>query len=579
MRMLKVVAPGGSAEAPLYPCVSALPAPRASVRPGDVVAIAPDGRTMFTGGHADCSLKLVATDSGKVLETANYHAAPVTCLALSSDGSTLVSGSQDCTLLIWRIYNGALSTSGGSSGFGAAGANDASLVSTVAATSVGGSSSSASPNHGLSLASNPPKGGGGKGEGGAGAGGGAGGRGAGAGGGAGVSAAITGGGSAAALGGGGGAHVTGKEDAGRRGGTRRIEGPIHVLRGHGDRVVCCAVSADLDCVVSCSQSRGVLLHSILRGRLLRALPGVANGTPASLCALSPEGVVLTWHGDAARLLQAFTVNGARVAAVRVPEEDGDVSALAVSADGQHAVAGTDCHAYRQLIEERQRQSRLSSSEYQKLSSIDYQRLLAATAAGGAYEAAPARPEPALLASLQLSRSYARSSPDPALQQQPYVRSRSEPLSRGSPQPAPDAKQDGGAAASTAGVPEASPVPGLRVEEADREAGAASSWDTVACPLPSWREEDGGGSSQQQPGGSEPSITLLDMHTLKVAHRYRLPEGFDVTAVALTADNTNLVVSTASSQLLLYSNPALSVKMVDQMLRLGWEGSGLASFLP
>ncbi|CAI5949092.1 unnamed protein product [Closterium sp. NIES-65] len=73
-------------------------------------------------------------------------------------------------------------------------------------------------------------------------------------------------------------------------------------------------------------------------------------------------------------------------------------------------------------------------------------------------------------------------------------------------------------------------------------------------------------------------------------RFKLPEGTDVTALALSADNTNLLCSTsahlAPGQLILYSNPwyacsscsnpLLSVKMVDHMLRLGWEGSDFAS---
>ena len=55
------------------------------------------------GGHADNSIKLVSSDGAKTLETAFGHCAPVTCLALSPDNNFLVTGSRDCTVLLWRI--------------------------------------------------------------------------------------------------------------------------------------------------------------------------------------------------------------------------------------------------------------------------------------------------------------------------------------------------------------------------------------------------------------------------------------------------------------------------------------------
>ncbi|KAJ1414849.1 WD40/YVTN repeat-like-containing domain superfamily [Sesbania bispinosa] len=72
----------------------------------------------------------------------------------------------------------------------------------------------------------------------------------------------------------------------------------------------------------------------------------------------------------------------------------------------------------------------------------------------------------------------------------------------------------------------------------------------------------------------PSICFLDMHTLEVFHVLRLGEGQDITALALNKDNTNLLVSTLDKQLIIFTDPALSLKVVDQMLKLGWEGDGL-----
>lgn len=72
----------------------------------------------------------------------------------------------------------------------------------------------------------------------------------------------------------------------------------------------------------------------------------------------------------------------------------------------------------------------------------------------------------------------------------------------------------------------------------------------------------------------PSICFLDMHTLEVFHILRLGEGQDITALTLNQDNTNLLVSTLDKQLIIFTDPSLSLKVVDQMLKLGWEGNGL-----
>ncbi|TYG93240.1 hypothetical protein ES288_A11G094900v1 [Gossypium darwinii] len=76
----------------------------------------------------------------------------------------------------------------------------------------------------------------------------------------------------------------------------------------------------------------------------------------------------------------------------------------------------------------------------------------------------------------------------------------------------------------------------------------------------------------------PSICFLNLHTLKVFHVLELGEGQDITALALNEDNTNLLVSTADKQLIIFTDPALSLKVVDQMLKLGWEGEGLSPLI-
>ncbi|PWA45076.1 BEACH domain-containing protein [Artemisia annua] len=76
----------------------------------------------------------------------------------------------------------------------------------------------------------------------------------------------------------------------------------------------------------------------------------------------------------------------------------------------------------------------------------------------------------------------------------------------------------------------------------------------------------------------PSICFLDLHSLKVFHILELKEGQDITTLAMNKDNTNLLVSTADKQLIVFTDPALSLKVVDQMLKLGWEGDGLSPFM-
>ncbi|KAM7275307.1 hypothetical protein ACFE04_017173 [Oxalis oulophora] len=76
----------------------------------------------------------------------------------------------------------------------------------------------------------------------------------------------------------------------------------------------------------------------------------------------------------------------------------------------------------------------------------------------------------------------------------------------------------------------------------------------------------------------PSICFLDMHTLKVFHTMKLGGEQNITALALNKDNTNLLVSTMDKQLIVFTDPALSLKVVDQMLKLGWEGDGLSPLM-
>lgn len=349
----------------------ALAFPASGIRSSAVVAISSD-KEIVTGGHADNSIRIISADGAKTLETAVGHCAPVTCLALSSDSSYLVTGSRDTTVLLWRIHR---------------------VVTSLSADVL------EAPGTPTSTSSN-------------------------------------------AL-----ANII--ADKRRR---RRIEGPIHVLRGHLREVFCCCISSDLGIVVSCSQSSDVLLHSIRRGSLIRRLIGVE----AHAVCLSSDGIIMAWN-ETQRTLSTFTLNGIFVASVQLPFS-GTISCMEVSFDGQTALVGMN-----------------SCSEE---------------------------------GSFGTNRSWQSK------------RQGNETLSLGS-----NEKQD-------------------------------------KCRL----------------DVSSPSVCFLDLYTLKVLHTLKLQTGQDITAIALNKDNTNLLVSTMDKQLIIFTDPALSLKVVDQMLKLGWEGDGLSPLI-
>ncbi|KAK4379324.1 hypothetical protein RND71_001186 [Anisodus tanguticus] len=232
----------------------------------------------------------------------------------------------------------------------------------------------------------------------------------------------------------------------------RIEGPIHVLRGHLGEILCCCVSSDLGIVVSCSSSSDVLLHTIRRGRLVRKLVGVEAH---SVC-LSSDGIIMAWN-KSHKTLSTFTLNGILIARTQFPLCS-TISCMEVSVDGQNALLGVNPSA------ENDGPSDNKSMKWQK------------------------------------------------------------------------------------------PGPGDSAGELD-ENGEGNRLDI-----------------------SVPSICFIDMYTLKVFHIMKLGEGQDIMALALNQDNTNLLLSTADRQLIIFSDPALSLKVVHQMLKLGWEGDGLSPLI-
>ncbi|XP_076985630.1 neurobeachin-like protein 2 [Tamandua tetradactyla] len=78
---------------------------------GQALAVAPDGKLLFSGGHWDGSLRVTTLPRGKLLSQLSRHLDIVTCLALDTCGIYLISGSRDATCMVWRLLQqGGLST-------------------------------------------------------------------------------------------------------------------------------------------------------------------------------------------------------------------------------------------------------------------------------------------------------------------------------------------------------------------------------------------------------------------------------------------------------------------------------------
>jgi len=68
-------------------------------------AITNDGRYVISCAHWDNSFKLSFVDSAKLIQSVVKHKDTVTCLAMASDGQTLITGSKDTTVMVWKIHN------------------------------------------------------------------------------------------------------------------------------------------------------------------------------------------------------------------------------------------------------------------------------------------------------------------------------------------------------------------------------------------------------------------------------------------------------------------------------------------
>jgi WD40 repeat protein len=69
-------------------------------------AFIPDYRLLFSCGHWDYSFKVTLADTGKLIQSTTAHSEVVTCLTITEDYGKywLVTGSRDCTVMVWEVY-------------------------------------------------------------------------------------------------------------------------------------------------------------------------------------------------------------------------------------------------------------------------------------------------------------------------------------------------------------------------------------------------------------------------------------------------------------------------------------------
>lgn len=68
-------------------------------------AVNTDGKLLYAGGIWDGSLKVFSIGKGKTVASCLFHKDVITCLATDSCGMYLVTGSRDCTSVVWSISN------------------------------------------------------------------------------------------------------------------------------------------------------------------------------------------------------------------------------------------------------------------------------------------------------------------------------------------------------------------------------------------------------------------------------------------------------------------------------------------
>jgi hypothetical protein len=224
------------------------------------VAVSPDGRTIVSGSD-DRTVKVWEAESGRLLRSLEGHTGGVNAVAVSPDGRTIVSGSDDRTVKVWDAHDGRLlrSLEGHTSG-----------VNAVAVSPDGRTIVSGSADRTVKMW---------------------------------------------------------EAESGRL---------LRSLEGHTDWVQAVAVSPDGRTIVSGADDRTVKVWDAHDGRLLRSLEGHTSGVNA--VAVSPDGRTIV-SGSDDRTVKVWDTASGRL--LRSLEGHTDrVNAVAVSPDGRTIVSGS-----------------------------------------------------------------------------------------------------------------------------------------------------------------------------------------------------------------------------------------------
>jgi WD40 repeat protein len=75
--------------------------------PVSSVAVTPDGTKIVSGSY-DNTIRVwdIASGGGRLLNTLEGHSSPVMSVAITPDGTKIVSGSRDRTIKVWDLNNG-----------------------------------------------------------------------------------------------------------------------------------------------------------------------------------------------------------------------------------------------------------------------------------------------------------------------------------------------------------------------------------------------------------------------------------------------------------------------------------------
>jgi len=111
--LLERVEPGGGRGVELWDSRGVQPEQRFQVAERNTyesmfsIALSPDGKTILTGSE-DGTVRFWDVETGRALHVLTAHTSWVTKVAFSPDGKTALSGSADGTAKIWDVQNGTL---------------------------------------------------------------------------------------------------------------------------------------------------------------------------------------------------------------------------------------------------------------------------------------------------------------------------------------------------------------------------------------------------------------------------------------------------------------------------------------